>query len=164
MTRTRFFSQRQRSRRNLSSKLKDRRANNRPENLRVLVVEDHPAIARGLKTFLGLHQCQVEVASDMHAALALAPKIEFDVLLCDLNLPDGTGWELMTKLGERGRSRGVAYSALDQPQDVIQSQQAGFSEHLVKGCDPDELVAAIERVFEGKGRLAERAPLLGDSD
>jgi DNA-binding NarL/FixJ family response regulator len=29
----------------------------------------------------------------------------------------------------------------------------GFAEHLVKGCDPDELVAAIERVFQGKGRF-----------
>lgn len=156
MTRTRFFSQRWRSQHNLSSKPTGRRANTRRANMRVLVVEDHPGIARGLKTFLGLRQCEVKVASDMHAALALASQNEFDVLLCDLNLPDGTGWELMAKLGERARARGVAYSALDQPQHVIQSQQAGFSEHLVKGCDPEELVAAIERVFEGKGRLAER--------
>ena len=125
--------------------------------MRVLIVEDHPAVARGLKMFLGLRQCQVEVAADLNAALALAPEIEFDVLVCDLNLPDGTGWDLMVKLGERARSRGVAYSALDQPHDVFQSQQAGFSEHVVKGCDPDELLAAIKRVFEGKGRLAPRA-------
>lgn len=163
-SRTRFFSQRPLSGSNLSPKLDRRRANARRENLRVLVVEDHPAIARGLKALLGLRQCQVEVASDMHAALALASEIEFDVLLCDLNLPDGTGWELMAKLGERARSRGVAYSALDQPEHVIRSQQAGFSEHLVKGCDPDELVAAIARVFEGKGRLDERSQLLGDGD
>jgi DNA-binding response OmpR family regulator len=46
--------------------------------MRVLVVEDHPGIARGLKTFLGLRQCEVKVASDMHAALALASQNEFD--------------------------------------------------------------------------------------
>jgi len=69
----------------------------------------------------------------------------FNVLACDLNLPDGTGWELMAKLGERARSRGVAYSALDQPRGVIQSQQAGFSENVVKGYNPGELVAARTR-------------------
>lgn|SRR5689334_951670 len=130
--------------------------------MRVLVVEDHPAVARGLKTFLGMRQCEVEVAAGVHAALKMAPEIEFDVLVCDLNLSDGTGWELMAKLGARARSRGVAYSALDQPQDIIQSQRAGFSEHVVKGCDPEELLAAIERVFEGKGRLADHSQPSGN--
>jgi DNA-binding response OmpR family regulator len=109
--------------------------------------------ARALKTFLGLRNYQVEIAATLHSAVALAPKIEFDVLVCDLTLPDGSGWELPAKLGERARSRAIAYSALDEPHHLLQSRQAGFAEHLVKGCDPDELVAAIERVFQGKGRF-----------
>lgn len=131
------------------------KGNTRSPAIRVFVVEDHPMTARALKTFLGLRRCAVEVASTFNSAVALAPKIEFDVLVCDLNLPDGSGWELPAKLGDRARFRAIAYSALDAPHQLLQSRQAGFAEHVVKGCDPDELLAAIERVFHRKGRLAE---------
>ena len=154
MTRPHLSSQGRGAQSNLSATLNGKGADGSRAPTRVLVVENHPGVARGLKTFLSLRQCRVEVASDVRAALTLAAEIEFDVLVCDLNLPDGTGWDLMAKLGKRARLRGIAYSALDQPQDVLRSQEAGFAEHLVKGCDPDELVAAIKRVFE-KRRLGE---------
>ena len=89
------------------------------------------------------------------SALELAPKIEFDVLVCDLNLPDGTGWELLVKLGEKGRECAIAYSAFDEPQHLARSRQAGFVEHLAKGTDADELLAAIQRIARGKRRIAE---------
>lgn|SRR5690349_16587297 len=165
MTKTGLPSQRRRAPSSLSSaKLSGRKVTSPRGNMRVLVVEDHPAVARSLKAFLSLHRCEIEIAPSLHAALELAPEIEFDVLVCDLNLPDGTGWELMAKLGARARLRGVAYSALDQPYDIIQSQKAGFAEHVVKGSDPDELVAAIERVYAGKGRLAEKEWRSGNGD
>jgi DNA-binding NarL/FixJ family response regulator len=129
------------------------RDNRRPK-LRIFLVEDHPATAHALKTFLCLRRCKVEMATDLDSAVALAPKIEFDVLVCDLNLPDGSGWDLPARLGHRARSRAIAYSALDGPDDLLCSQRAGFAEHVVKGCDPDELIAAIKRVSEGKGLFA----------
>jgi DNA-binding response OmpR family regulator len=70
--------------------------------LRVFVVEDHPATARGLKMFLELSGYAVETASDVRSALKVAEKTKFDVLLCDLNLPDGTGWDLMERLCKAG--------------------------------------------------------------
>ena len=78
----------------------------------VFVVEDHPATARGLKMFLELSGYAVEMASDLKSALKVAQKINFDVLLCDLNLPDGTGWDLMERLRKKGPVNGVAYSAV----------------------------------------------------
>lgn len=121
--------------------------------LRVFVVEDHPSTARGLKMFLELSGYSVEMAADVRSALKLAEKIEFDVLLCDLGLPDGTGWDLMQRLRKRGPVFGVAYSAFDEPEHIARSKAAGFMEHVVKGTTPETLVAAIGRV----GKLVAQA-------
>jgi CheY-like chemotaxis protein len=118
--------------------------------LRVFVVEDHPATARGLKMFLELSGYAVETASDVRSALKVAEKTKFDVLLCDLNLPDGTGWDLMERLCKAGPLAGVAYSAFDEPEHIARSKAAGFAEHVVKGTTPETLVAAIDRVAKRK--------------
>ena len=125
--------------------------------LRVFVVEDHPATARGLKMFLELSGYSVQTAGDVRSALKLAEKIEFDVLLCDLNLPDGTGWQLMERLCKKGPVSGVAYSAFDEPEHIARSKAAGFAEHVVKGTTPETLVAAIDRIAKLKN-IGESTP------
>lgn len=114
---------------------------------RVFVVEDHPMTARGIKMFLELSGYAVETANTMESALKMAKTATFDVLLCDLNLPDGTGWDLMVRLRKRSAVRGVAYSAFDEQEHVARSKAAGFMEHVVKGATPEELVAAIDRAI-----------------
>jgi DNA-binding NarL/FixJ family response regulator len=112
--------------------------------IRVFVIEDHPTTARALKMFLETSGFSVEVACDAKSALELAPKIEFDVLLCDLNLPDGTGWDLLTDLRKtRPDVRALAFSAFDDLHHVTRSRAAGFLEHVVKGAPPEELVVTI---------------------
>ena len=113
--------------------------------IRVFVVEDHPAIARGLQMFLEAVGFSVELTFDMQSALAALPKTKFDVLLCDLALPDGTGWELMKELTKSGPVPAIAFSAFDDPEDVERSRNAGFAEHVAKGAPAEQLVEAIER-------------------
>ena len=127
--------------------------------LRVFVVEDHPATARGLKMFLELSGYAVETAADVRSALKMAAKSDFDVLLCDLNLPDGTGWDLMEQLRKKGPVEGVAYSAFDEPEHIARSKAVGFSEHVVKGTTPETLVAAIDRIAKGKKRVERTSAL-----
>ena len=114
---------------------------------RVFIVEDHPMTARGLKMFLEASGLDVEMAHDLASGLKTAAKSEFDVLLCDLHLPDGSGWDLMTRLRKQKPVRGIAYSAFDEPDYVARSKAAGFLEHVVKGSTPEELVAAIDRAM-----------------
>jgi two-component system CheB/CheR fusion protein len=120
--------------------------------IRVFVVEDHPAIARGLQMFLEAVGLSVEIAFDMQSALAVLPMTKFDVLLCDLALPDGTGWELMKKLTKSGPVPAVAFSAFDDPEDVERSRNAGFAEHVAKGAPAEQLVEAIERTARARVR------------
>jgi DNA-binding response OmpR family regulator len=126
--------------------------------LRILVVEDHPMTARGLKMFLQLEDYEVKIAGDVKSALKEASTFKFDLLVCDLSLPDGTGWDLMKTLSQQAPVRGIAFSAFDEPQHRAQSKDAGFLEHIVKGSTPEELLAAIARAFGQDRTGAEKKP------
>lgn len=112
---------------------------------RLIVVEDHAETAEGLKRFLTAIGYQVFVATDMASALSLAAAVEFDVLLSDLGLPDGTGWDLLKQLSAERRIRAIAFSGYNSPADRQRSAEAGFLEHLAKPLAPDQLCAAINR-------------------
>ena len=110
------------------------------------MVEDHPAMARALKEYLEACGYKVEVACDVKSAVKFASSHRFDILVSDLHLGDGTGWELMKRLRKPGtRIRGIAFSVLNAPADYRRSKQAGFLEHVLKTADPAMLVEAIER-------------------
>ena len=113
--------------------------------IRVIVVEDHASSAEGLKSFLSSVGYKVFVATDMKSALSLASAVEFDVLLSDLGLPDGSGWELMKRLSTERRIRGIAFSGHNSPDDMQRSAAAGFLDHLSKPLSPEKLCAAIDR-------------------
>lgn len=112
---------------------------------RLIVVEDHAETAEGLKRFLSAIGYQVFVATDMASALSLAAAVEFDVLVSDLGLPDGSGWELLKRLSAERRIRAIAFSGYNSPADRQRSAEAGFLEHLAKPLAPDQLCAAINR-------------------
>jgi CheY-like chemotaxis protein len=115
------------------------------KQIRVIVVEDHAASAEGLKKFLCAVGYKVFIATDMSSALSLASAVEFDVLLSDLALPDGSGWELMKRLSAERRIRGIAFSGHNSPDDLQRSAEAGFLEHIPKPLSPEKLCAAIDR-------------------
>jgi CheY-like chemotaxis protein len=114
---------------------------------RIVVVEDHETTARALKMYLETQGYVVTVADGVRAALNLAKKSVFDLLLCDLSLPDGSGWDLMKQLSAKQPVRGIAFTAFDGPGDVARSRAVGFLEHLVKGCPAEEVTRAIEQAL-----------------
>ena len=103
---------------------------------RLIVVEDHAETAEGLKRFLNAVGYQVFIATDMASALSLASSVQFDVLLSDLGLPDGTGWDLLKRLSAERRIRAIAFSGYNTPADRKRSVEAGFLEHLAKATRP----------------------------
>jgi DNA-binding response OmpR family regulator len=114
--------------------------------LRILLVEDHSATADAIRKYLQVTGYAVHVAPDVRCAREYAQENEFDVLLSDIKLPDGTGWELMRGLRRAGHVAGVAISGYGSAADTERSRAAGFGLHLVKPLSPDELTAALEVV------------------
>ena len=109
------------------------------------MIEDHAATAGSMKTYLDLMGYTVEVAATLAAARKLVRTAEFDLLVCDIHLPDGTGWDLLESLKEKEPIRAIAFSAYDEPDYRAKSEAAGFLDYIVKGSPPEVLIDAIER-------------------
>lgn len=113
----------------------------------VIVVEDHADTAEALRRFLTSIGYHVYIAPDVASARALAKAVEFDVLLSDLRLPDGTGWDLMEELSAEGPVRAVAMSGHNSEDDVRRSMRVGFLDHIAKPLVPEKLSAALDRAI-----------------
>jgi hypothetical protein len=116
---------------------------------RVLLVEDHDDTRRVTSRLLGLLGCAVTEVKDLaHArwALAGAGTEPFDLLVCDLRLPDGDGRDLMRQAAGCGPVAGIAVSGEAGRGAVERSLAAGFAAHLVKPIVWGELEAAVRRL------------------
>jgi CheY-like chemotaxis protein len=102
---------------------------------RVLLVEDHDDTRRLLSRLLRTSGCEVTAAATVADALRALEAAQFDLLLSDLGLPDGTGWDLMRQAAERYGLRGIALSGFGTEDDVRRSREAGFVAHLTKPVD-----------------------------
>ncbi|HSK80475.1 MAG TPA: ATP-binding protein, partial [Thermoanaerobaculia bacterium] len=116
--------------------------------LRLLLVEDHEPTLEVMTALLEAAGHQVKAARDLASGRRLAAAGDFDLLVSDLGLPDGSGLDLMRELHERYGLRGIAVSGYGMEEDLRRSRDAGFAEHLVKPVDPAKLKAAIARAAE----------------
>lgn len=115
--------------------------------MRLLVVEDHDDTARTLGLLLGRAGFIVTTAGNVASALRHASEESFDIVVSDLGLPDGSGYDLMRQIRERLDLPGIAMSGYGMEEDVRKSREAGFSEHLVKPVSIRLLEQAIHRVL-----------------
>jgi PAS domain S-box-containing protein len=121
--------------------------NGRPKPpLRILLVDDHRDTALTLRRLLVRLGYDVIVAESLHAALRLAATRDFNLLISDIGLPDGTGFELLKELRKRQPIHAIALSGFGMEEDLKKSREAGFSEHLIKPINVDRLQAAIREV------------------
>lgn len=119
--------------------------------LRVLVVEDHADTAEQFARLLTRAGHQVVCASGVREAKTVAQANEavalsFDVMISDLDLPDGSGRDLMRDLSAHSPIRGIAVSGHGMKEDIARSIEAGFSIHLTKPINWQELKKAIEKI------------------
>jgi PAS domain S-box-containing protein len=110
--------------------------------LTILLVEDHADTAAAMQIVLKRLGYVVRLASSIEEGQRMA-KESFDVLVSDLQLPDGSGLDLMRELSRRG-VKGIAMSGFGSEKDVQRSREAGFDLHLVKPVDLHRVVDAIE--------------------
>src|SRR5262249_36636151 len=114
---------------------------------RVLFVEDHADTALAARELLAELSCDVVAASSFQEALAAAESSRFDLVLSDLGLPDGHGFDLMRHLRDRYGLAGIAITGYGMEEDIRRGREAGFVDHLVKPITFETLAAAIERYF-----------------
>jgi len=114
---------------------------------RILLVDDHQDTCTALERLLVRRGHLVATAHNMRSAMETAVRNQFDLLISDVALPDGTGLELMMQLHAISGIPGIAISGFGNNGDIKKSLEAGFSEHLVKPIKLEALEAAIGRVI-----------------
>lgn len=113
----------------------------------ILLVDDHTDTCIGMKRMLERRGYKVMTAYSADQALAKAREQEFDLVISDIGLPDRSGYDLMRELREREGLRGIALSGYGMEHDVTSSQAAGFSEHLTKPINLEQLEGSIRNVL-----------------
>jgi signal transduction histidine kinase len=126
-----------------------------PHALRILLVEDHDGVAKACRRLLTSHGHFVVCVPTLAAAMAVGERATFDLAICDLSLPDGSGVDLLprmrshfARLGQHGQVPAIAISGSVYDEDVARSLQAGFAAHLAKPFDEETLLAAVHEVRE----------------
>jgi CheY-like chemotaxis protein len=118
-------------------------------SLKILFVEDDPPTRRIMAQLLQLRQYRVTAVSNLKAALEVGRSEEFDILVSDIGLPDGTGWELIRALSAERPIRAIALTGFGMDDDVRRCQEAGFVAHLTKPVDFARLDELIRSVADG---------------
>ena len=114
--------------------------------LRVLIVEDHSDTRRTLSRLLTHFGHEVVAADNVHRALEIIGSGDVDVLLCDIGLPDGSGYEVVSQARRKQGIQAVAITGFGTDEDLRRSKEAGFDFHLVKPIDLHELQTVLERL------------------
>ncbi|MER5480965.1 response regulator transcription factor [Streptomyces sp. NPDC002734] len=122
------------------------------EPVKVLLVDDHQVVRRGLRTFLEV-QDDIEVvgeAGDGEEGVARAEELRPDVVLMDIRMPGSDGIEALRRLRSLGNpARVLVVTSFTERRTVVPALRAGATGYLYKDVDPDALAAAIRSVHAG---------------
>lgn len=129
----------------------------------ILLVEDHDDTCRVLKHLLQEEGYVVHAAASKRDALDAFRRDGCHLLLSDIGLPDGNGWQLLQELHAAGHApRAIAMSGLGTAADIAASHDAGFSQHLIKPVRW-EVLAALLRELAGERRRRASHPAPPDT-
>ncbi len=116
--------------------------------MHLLLVEDHVETARALTRLLEHRGYQVNSAATIAAGLESLNHNQFDVVICDLGLPDGTGIELIEKVRQTSQIPAIALTGFGMQEDVERALRAGFDVHLTKPVNVQKLESTMWAITE----------------
>lgn len=123
------------------------------ELIRVMVVDDHPVVRRGIKSLLGEEE-DIQVVGEAvngRDALEKVESLQPDVILMDLVMPEMTGIEAIEKItASHPDAKILVMTSFAADDKVFPSIKAGALGYLLKDSDPEDLIRMIRQVFRGE--------------
>jgi CheY-like chemotaxis protein len=115
----------------------------------ILLVEDHADTANVFARMLRRDGYQVTIASTAAGAAQICEQQNFDLLICDLQLPDGLGNQVLIAARARApETKGIVVSGHDSPSKLAEAKQFGFEDYFLKPIDYPVLRDAISRILD----------------
>jgi two-component system, NarL family, invasion response regulator UvrY len=120
--------------------------------IRILIVDDHPMVRRGLKQTIEEIPGEVKVdeATNGVEALNKARTGNYDVVILDIDLPGKNGMDVLEQIKHEKPTLPVLMLTMySEEQLAVRALKTGASGYLTKGSAPDELVTAVQKVLSG---------------
>ena len=118
-----------------------------PGRRKILLVEDHDDTARALARLLTSRGYEIQTVGTVASGIEAVEQGRFDLLLCDIDLPDGTGLQLIERVRERCQTPALALTRFGMEEDVAKCKRAGFEAHLTKPVNFQKLEATIQQLL-----------------
>jgi len=125
--------------------------------MRVIMIDDHALFRVGLQGLLEQRGIEVIAAvAEGSEGLQLAEKMQPDIILLDLRMPDMNGLEVLQEIKKRAiKIPVVMLTTSNEEQDLVEALRNGAQGYLLKDMEPDELVGALRDIEKGKNVVAQ---------
>ena len=114
---------------------------------KILIIEDNEIIIKGLKYLLEQEQFEVQVCLNAQEAMNIIGKQEFDLIVLDIALPDGNGFEICEYIKQYTDIPIIFLTAKDEEQDVVKGLDMGAEDYIIKPFRNKELISRINNVL-----------------
>ncbi len=119
------------------------------KGIRVLLVDDEPDALAMVRRVLEENEAAVRTALSSKAALAILAKEGFDVIVSDIGMPNGDGYELIADARALGiHIPAIALTAFARAEDRMRAMSSGYQAHLAKPVETDELLGTVASLVE----------------
>lgn len=115
-------------------------------SLRILLVEDHVETLQTFARLLRHLGHEISVADCAQRALQLVESKEFDLVLADIALPDGSGYDVVAQAKRKQSIKAAAFTGSGTDDDIRRSKEAGCDFHLTKPVDFFELRTVLNQI------------------
>ncbi len=127
---------------------------------KILIIDDEEKLRSLMARIIGLEGFEVIQAGDCKSGLKKLEQNSFDVVLCDVKLPDGNGVDLTISIKEKyPQTEIILLTAYGNIPDGVQAIKNGAFDYIVKGDDNNKIIPLLHRAIHGynaAGRFLER--------
>lgn len=120
--------------------------------MKIMLVEDKEPIIMGLEYLLSREGYQVITARSRKEALEILEREDYDLILLDIALPDGDGFELCRRIKQKTRIPVIFLTAKEEETDVVRGLDMGAEDYVIKPFRNRELVSRIRSVLRRNGK------------
>lgn len=114
---------------------------------KILLIEDNEAIILGLEYLFKEEGFEFEIANNKKEAINKMQNSNFDIILLDIMLPDGNGFEICKYIQKEIKTPVIFLTAKDEERDVVQGLELGAEDYIIKPFRNRELISRIRNVL-----------------